>query len=518
MKIGSITLGPFVLKGLAYLKTVKARLEPLCLRTWAVLNCNVVEGIVFPERFLAICIERGGVSVALGERFLNRRALRGSKRYVFEENGFPAPDDVAAAASLAVNEYGCKGSHVLLGVPREWVVIRTTGLPSTVKENIKTVVTYEMDRLTPLSAADAMYDCITGAEVDGRLSITLMAGRKEMLGPYVAALTEKGFRPWRISTPSADMARLCGCLAGAESIVSLHIGTHGYEGWSIEKGDLAGNFYGTLHECGEGEDPEEQYDEVRAALAEQNCTDGSAVVCLLAENGVRVGDVLPDTPHRQINESEIVSLFRTSQESVLFAPAAMLYEALSPGRRSLNLADRDVSQKRKAPFITTLILAALLIAMVVPYVVVPVEIQKRKIDAIEEQIKARRKDVMDVERLKKESEAFQEEIDRIEGFKKTKPMSLNVLKGLTSLLPKTAWLTRTRITEETVEIEGYAASATGVLSLLEQSDLFSKVEFASPTVKDTRMNSERFVIRMELEGFKKQEKKEGVIKKDEAKK
>jgi Tfp pilus assembly protein PilN len=49
-------------------------------------------------------------------------------------------------------------------------------------------------------------------------------------------------------------------------------------------------------------------------------------------------------------------------------------------------------------------------------------------------------------------------------------MSLNILKGLTSLLPKTVWLTRTRITEETAEIEGYAASATGVLSILEQSD------------------------------------------------
>jgi general secretion pathway protein L len=111
---------------------------------------------------------------------------------------------------------------------------------------------------------------------------------------------------------------------------------------------------------------------------------------------------------------------------------------------------------------------------------------------------------------------LQGEINEIEEFRKKRPMSLNVLKGLTSLLPKTVWLTRTRVTEETVEIEGYAASATGVLSILEQSDLFRKVEFASPTMKDGRLNSERFVVRMELEGFKKQEMKtEGTAKKYE---
>ncbi len=519
MKIRLLTLSSLLIKSLACLKAAKVRLGPLCSRTWAVLNRNLVEGIVLPHRCLAVCVERGGVSVASGERFLNRRLLKGSKRYVFEEGGYPAPDDIAAAASLAMKELKVKEPHVLLGVPREWVVIRTAGLPPTVKENIQSVVAYEMDRLTPLAAADAMYDFVVGAEMDGKLPISLMAARKEILSPYVAALTEKGFPPVMISTPSVGMARICGCLAGPEAVAFLHVDIHGYEGWSIGKNGLTGNFYGSLGECGEGEDPEGRYDEARAALGRHIGTDGLPPLCLLTENGISPGDVLPGIPHREMKDSEIMSLFKTREESVPFAPAAMLYEALSPGTKSFDLAGGYAGGKRKAPFITTLILVALLVATAVPYVVVPIEIQKRKIDAIEEQIKARRKDVMDAERLRKETETLQGEIDQIESFKKSKPMSLNVLKGLTLLLPKTVWLTRTRITEETVEIEGYAASATGALSLLEQSDLFQKVEFASPTVKDTRVNSERFVIRMELEGFKKQEqKKEGTVKKDERKK
>jgi Tfp pilus assembly protein PilN len=79
------------------------------------------------------------------------------------------------------------------------------------------------------------------------------------------------------------------------------------------------------------------------------------------------------------------------------------------------------------------------------------------------------------------------------------------MKELTTLLPNTVWLTRTRITEESVEIEGYASVATEILTKLEQSKLFQKVEFTSPTIRDTRMNSDRFVIKMELEGFEKKQ-------------
>jgi Tfp pilus assembly protein PilN len=82
---------------------------------------------------------------------------------------------------------------------------------------------------------------------------------------------------------------------------------------------------------------------------------------------------------------------------------------------------------------------------------------------------------------------------------------LNILKELTTVLPKTSWLTRVRITETNVEIEGYAGSATELLPKLEASPFFKKAEFASPTFRDARMNSDRFIIKMEIEGIKKAE-------------
>ncbi|MCL4492456.1 MAG: PilN domain-containing protein, partial [Nitrospirae bacterium] len=61
---------------------------------------------------------------------------------------------------------------------------------------------------------------------------------------------------------------------------------------------------------------------------------------------------------------------------------------------------------------------------------------------------------------------------------------------------------RVRITGSTVEIEGYASSATELLPRLEASKVFRKAEFTSPTFRDARMNSDRFNIKMEIKRSK----------------
>jgi len=103
-----------------------------------------------------------------------------------------------------------------------------------------------------------------------------------------------------------------------------------------------------------------------------------------------------------------------------------------------------------------------------------------------------------VEALKKDMEALSSEIDAINDFKGARTMDLNILADLTSVLPKNAWLTRMRITDTSVEIEGYANSATELLPKLEASKYMRKVEFASPTFRDVRLNADRFSIKMEI--------------------
>jgi Tfp pilus assembly protein PilN len=208
-------------------------------------------------------------------------------------------------------------------------------------------------------------------------------------------------------------------------------------------------------------------------------------------------------PVRILKKDDIQAKFKTVGQDIIFAPLGGLLETIWPGTNGLNLITKGAKEVKKVPLAITMILLLIIVAMIIPYLVLPLEMQKNRLREIDAHIASRKGEIKKIEALKKEINALNDEITRIKDFKESRPMALNIMKELTTLLPNTVWLTRTRIAEETVEIEGYASTATEILTKLEQSKLFKKVEFTSPTIRDTRMNADRFVIKMEIEGFEK---------------
>jgi Tfp pilus assembly protein PilN len=187
-----------------------------------------------------------------------------------------------------------------------------------------------------------------------------------------------------------------------------------------------------------------------------------------------------------------------------YAAVGGLLESLWTKASSLNLLLRGVHEKQKTPVALTIILLLSIIIMWVLYIVAPLKIEEKRALEIDRQIALRKDEIKKIEALKKEIEAVKTELSAINDFKQGKPMALNILKELTAILPKSAWLSRVRISETAVELEGYSASATGILSKLEASSYFKKAEFASPTFRDARMKADRFNIKMEIEGFTKE--------------
>ena len=135
------------------------------------------------------------------------------------------------------------------------------------------------------------------------------------------------------------------------------------------------------------------------------------------------------------------------------------------------------------------------------YWMTPIEVEKERLQNIQNLIASKKVEIKKVESLKKEIETVYKEVRLINDFKQSKPLSSNILKELTLVLPKNSWLTRVRVFESQVNIEGYSPSATSLIPKLEASPLFQKVEFSAPTFRDPRQNMDRFQIKMELEGF-----------------
>jgi Tfp pilus assembly protein PilN len=143
----------------------------------------------------------------------------------------------------------------------------------------------------------------------------------------------------------------------------------------------------------------------------------------------------------------------------------------------------------------------------------PLHQKEQEVAAIDREISKRKEEIKKIESLRKEYDGLQEELNLAVSYRQTKPNIFQILKELTLILPKSVWLTRVRIYDTHVMIEGYASSAAGLLPKIEASPEFARVEFASPTLRESTMNMDRFVIRMTIEGMEKEEPKGKNVKK-----
>jgi Tfp pilus assembly protein PilN len=488
------------------------RLKKAWDTVWKALTFNLIEGVVLPKKCLSFSVEKGAISVAYGTLFLSRPRIKEFRKYYFDEGKYAGPENLASAVSRTIDGLKAPGAEIVLTIPRELLVVRTAELPLVVKENITSVMSYELDRLTPFTSSEAMYDFKIYDEEEGKLKVIVVAVRADVLKPYLDALKEINIHPARITYSAASLGTLCNTFENTHDALCVSINEVGYEGCLTKRGVVASTFYGTFS----GDDRENNLDRVAENLVpllnQLKSTGVSPVVFLWTVEGYTMLQEKIGVPVRILKKDDIQSTFKTAGKDIIIAPFGGLLEAIWPGTNGFNLISKGAKEVKKTPLAITIILLSIITAMIIPYLVLPLEMQKSRLREIDAHIASRKGEIKKIEALKKEINTLSGEISRIKEFKESRPMALNIMKELTTLLPNTVWLTRTRIAEETVEIEGYASVATEILTKLEQSKLFKKVEFTSPTIRDTRMNADRFVIKMEIEGF---EKKQAGGEKDE---
>jgi len=191
-------------------------------------------------------------------------------------------------------------------------------------------------------------------------------------------------------------------------------------------------------------------------------------------------------------------LFNKNDQDV--SPFAMGYflETTASDQKEFNLLSLKNGKQQNINFIVPSILAAVIILTGAFYLLAPIFVEQNNIDTIDERMNSLKPEMKKIEMMKKEIGVLSSSIETINDFKKSRLMTIDVLREITKILPDKTWLTRLHVTENSVEIEGYATSAAGIISKLENTKYFQKVEFASPMFRDSRQNNERFVIKMDF--------------------
>jgi Tfp pilus assembly protein PilN len=481
--------------------------EPL----WKILSFSLANDAIYPARVLSASLDKGTLSVVHGSRFLSRITVKGVREYSFEEGKYPQPEVFASSLSLAINDLGASKAEVSLSIPKAWTVIKLTDFPVTVKENLANVVSYELDRLTPFSSEDAFYDFKILGEHEGKLIISVIAAKAEFVRPYINALREKGIVVSRVTVNLSCLETLCRYVDKRADSVFMEIKKDGYEGALFLGGSIttasAGNYT--------SEDEHAKAETIMTAIS--NFTDtvkrygkSPQIMLLFRDKSPTLRELLKSNigqPVKILNDTNLKIGFSGQYKEIPYAAVGGALGSLWQKADGLNLLSKGYYIKPATPKVFTIILLIAILIMWILYLIAPLRVEERRLQEIDRQIALRKEEVKKVEALKKETERLDSEISTIINFKEGRPMALNVLKELTTVLPKNAWTARMRISQTNVDLEGYAASATGILSKLEASPYFRKVEFASPTFRDARINADRFNIKMEIEGIEKEEKK-----------
>ena len=471
---------------------------------WTILSMSPADDAFWPAGCLCAVIAEEGLHVLHARPSMGKVRIRGRRFYALEEGKYHSPQALAADLELAVTDLKAAGADVVLVVPGSWVITRRTELPPTAVGHLSNVVGYELDRLTPLAADEAYYDYGLIEQRTDTIRLAVGAARADRIDPYLDALRERGIEVRKVVSELDALGSLCRFVYRGDSFLFLEPSPEGYEGGVLENGVLSLTFSGRFASI----DPRERAVRLEQEIGEllERHLPGQdppwVMVSLFEEDAARALAERMGRPVRLLQAHDIRERIRDAPEGLSNAALGGILATILPEARGMNLLSRGAHAEGKPPWVLTAVLSAALAAAGLFLLISPLQLEERRIGEIDRQIELHKDDVRKADAVKREAEGLEAEIASIYRFKAQRPMTLEILRELTAVIPKSTWLSRARITDNTVDIEGYAATATDILPLLEASPYFRKVEFASPTLRDVRLNAERFTIRMEQEGLK----------------
>lgn len=471
---------------------------------WNLLTTSPDINLILPKRDLSVSINKDSVSIVYATSFFSKIKVNGFVNYPTNEKNYPDPKELTSMISLSMKDLGISLNSITLCIPKEWVIFRKIVFPATVKENISDVVSYEIDRITPFKQDETLYDFKIIKDDGKNMTLLIAAASSERINLYIDALKEQGINVSAVTTNVSCINNLISFKEKGSNFIFLDINKNGFIGSFVIQG-LPQEFF-----SGSFSDESSIVNNIASTIRpvkEESSTTEKNIKCFVLFNSLpssikenlrlKIG-----IPVIFLQEMDRTIPFKGNPQNIPFYATGCSIESLWKKATSFNLLKKGYEKKEKRPVAFTLILLLILSSLGAFYMVQPLKIERDKLREIDHQIAIRKDEIRKVEDIKKSISDLEDEIFTIDEFKNSKPLSILVLKELTSTLPKTDWITRLKISDSGVTIEGYAESATRLLQKLEASKYFKKVEFVSPTFRDTRLNSERFSMKMEIEGIK----------------
>ncbi len=382
--------------------------------------------------------------------------------------------------SGAIDRLGFKSikrslNEVVFSVSRENVIVRELEFPGTDLKEFKEALNYQLDSFIPFEADDVYYDVFKGNDngLSGKLFI--IAIRKSNLDKVVEQLKNLGIEPTRVVTTPLSFIPIVGEKQGTVVVVNKVNDVYCYNTFK------EGSFISSLFINGKDDlkrkisfdKPDEIMEDVGLDFSETELNE-------LIDNGETGQAGAGEAIAEEEPQKKISSISRLDDNIESFG-AAMLgiqnerqrFSLLNTGRRVFNL------QK--------ILMVCFLCSLLFFMFFIPNVIKNRKLETLEfinKEIRLLKDDIFKIEDVRNRLSIIEGTLISVGKLQADYAGRAHVLLELSEKLPPTAWVRELYISRKIFEIGGVAQSATELIPILEDSELFYSVGFTAPVVKN----------------------------------
>lgn len=410
---------------------------------------------------------------------------------------------------------------VFVCIPHKWVITKFMELPLAGGEkSISQLIYYEIEKHVPFPVDNIFYDFAIVDKKDASCMVVLVAVQKERVEYIKAFLERLSLKPKSINVST---------FSTVSTIVLSGVKVGGlYEILGIRrKSDIVGRkekadvllffnrdetvlsiiknsscLYLKTFDFSQHDAMEATLEKVSSAINDA----ASASSLQKADSLILSGDIpsfagfsnalMEKTGVRTVIANPLLQFFsvdKAKELQQLIPSIGTCFSGLGIGDLRINLLPhkRDKDAKKRGLLITKICLL-LILFLSIGILAGRVINEKKYLEGLEYIIKKNEPDVAAVQKLSDDLRVFEEQKNFLLNIKNS-DITLNTLLELSNLIPTDAWITsinykklqdkENKALNAEITISGYAVSASGLISILEDSPLFEKVEFAGPITK-----------------------------------
>ena len=428
--------------------------------------------------------------------------------------------------------------ELIIGVPRSSIILKYITIPSPDERLIKKILEFEIERHLPLKVDDVYYDF----QVVGRLEknifkVLIGAVKREFIDYYVGLLKRIHIEPTIADISAIALYHLLSFNTTSDKGVVVLLNVEGREmeidivrdGMvSFSRGIRLDNqikIYGG-HIISNQENIGKLGDiiasELHTAISSLKRLEGDIPIerilltgklgeikelCLYIEDRIKIkseilvcrADIAPVNGKKGVlNRDNNVFVEKPSLLTEFSTAIGLGLRGMTKGKLNMNLLPVNRRSKRKDHSVFITLIMLLLIIILAPASVFSWIIRDRLIlSQLERELLEVKSKASIVEKMNIKSIELENHIMSFNKLKEGRLSRLEIIRELTDILQPDIWLSEIYITDEGIEISGFANAASNLIQVMENSPVFTNVRFDGTITKDG--GRERFKIKTGIE-------------------